>query len=91
MAFEKGKSGNPCGRPKGTGLKDLAEELRKQGAIDRAIKVMTDGLEQGRTKFEAAKWILEKVYGKAPQAVEMSGQLNLTWADIGKKIIEANE
>jgi len=67
MAFEKGKSGNPGGRPKEAAeVKALA---RKHGP--EAIKKLVDLLRgtDARVAKAAADSLLDRAYGKPAQAV----------------------
>lgn len=72
MPFQKGKSGNPAGRPK----EDLAlRQLAKEHA-PRAFEVLLRSLSSQNEKYrlQAAMIILERAYGKpvkeAPQERE---------------------
>lgn len=83
--FPKGQSGNPGGRPKG--LYALLDAIISESEWRRIMEVqkviaMCDGemcaqlgLEIPTTKevTEAAKFLTERRYGKAPQTVEVTG------------------
>ena len=64
MAFEKGKSGNPAGRPPGTTTKKISEELRAHlpKAIETLLKLMDS--DQDSVRLKAATEVLDRVYGK---------------------------
>jgi len=71
MAFKKGESGNPGGRPKENDeLKALAREFTAE-AIERIAFWMRS--EEARASLSAAMALLDRGYGKPMQATEVSG------------------
>jgi hypothetical protein len=67
MAFAKGQSGNPNGRPPGTTTKKIAEELRAHlpKAIETLLQLMDS--ETDSVRLKAATEVLDRVYGKPAQ------------------------
>lgn len=66
--FRPGQSGNPNGRPK------IPDELRKLGplAIAKLSQAVTEpGL--APQQIQAARDVIDRLYGKAPQALEVAG------------------
>lgn len=77
--FQKGKSGNPGGRPKeDSEVKRLALEASPL-AIKRLIEILqnTNPLDV-RTVIAAAKEILDRAIGKPAQAVEVEHRGNVS-------------
>ena len=77
MAFQKGKSGNPSGRPKS---KMMTEALilalkrvdrQNRTAIQNIVNKLVDRAEEG--ELMAIKEVFDRIEGKAPQALEHSG------------------
>jgi len=72
MVWKKGASGNPGGGRK----KNLAFETLALSAAPAAfaelIRLSTSAKDE-RVKIQACKEILDRAYGKAAQAVELSG------------------
>jgi len=66
--FEKGKSGNPAGRPKkGMALTEILKEKIDAGTLaDKLIKMAESG------DFQAIKYIYDRVDGTAVQTVNQT-------------------
>jgi hypothetical protein len=79
MAFEKGASGNPGGRPKGPSLKaELIRQLGKKGDdgrkhVDAIALALIDKAREGN--IEAIKEILDRVDGRAGTDVPFGATL----------------
>lgn len=75
MPFEKGKSGNPGGRPKM--LAEWRESLEAKRLRDVAYqtleKVCKDDRAPAKDRAWAADKLLDRIEGKPIQAIEMSG------------------
>lgn len=73
MAFEKGKSGNPGGRPKENAeVKALARE-HGPAAIAKLAELMNCG--NPRTEVAAAQALLDRGYGKPAQVIAGDDEL----------------
>lgn len=73
--WQKGQSGNPGGRPK------LPDWMKERGPKALAyIADVADGTEPAEPdlRLKAAHIIVERYYGKAPQAVEVEGSVSVT-------------
>lgn len=74
--FKKGKSGNPGGRPK---VPDSVKKMLKRAAPD-AVRLLIETISNESTtmnyRLDAAKEILNRVYGKAAQPID--GELDTT-------------
>lgn len=72
MAFQKGQSGNPGGRPKECAeVKALAQQHSLE-AIHRLVELMRQSEDKKLAKA-AADSLLDRGLGKPAQAVELSG------------------
>ena len=86
MAFQPGQSGNPGGRPKlDPRLKELAQ-AKTQEAFAVVLECLTD--DDKKIALKAAEMILDRGYGKPPQAVTGEGggpiQALFAWANSQK-------
>jgi hypothetical protein len=74
MAFVKGQSGNPGGRPKAVmpDGRTLSEAAREHSPA--ALQVLVEALKVPETAMAAAKEILDRGFGRPAQAVELTGE-----------------
>jgi uncharacterized protein DUF5681 len=73
MAFRKGQSGNPGGRPKADAqVKELARAhtTAAVGALVKALKAKSE-----RTRVAAAEALLDRGWGKPAQEIQHSGEI----------------
>lgn len=71
MAFQKGQSGNPGGRPKECAeVKALARQYGPE-AIEKLVTLLRG--EDARVAKAAADSLLDRAYGKPTQGVALSG------------------
>jgi len=89
MAFKKGHSGNPKGRPKGAKAPEIIEieHLARQHAPHALIRlrewVCSDN---PKASVTAAIAILNRAYGMPKQAVNLTGNLTVNTAETIEKM-----
>jgi hypothetical protein len=94
--FSKGGKGGP-GRPKGSvSIKEKLHGLALEAASGEAEKSLQFLVQMrdneslpGGTRIEAARLIIENVWGKPKQRMEMSGDVGLTIDKIGEIVQSA--
>ena len=75
MPWVKGQSGNPGGRPRlPRTLIELARD-NTQAAMDVLLTIMKDESAAPSARAKCAEIILERGWGRAPQEVRVSGQV----------------
>jgi len=82
--FIAGHSGNPRGRPKGSGTsKDLRLMAREytELALDTLVEICGNPDEKGAARATAAGMILDRGWGKAPQTVVIDGEVDVAGLD----------
>lgn len=72
MAFQKGQSGNPGGRPKAKGLREASQKYTQE-ALDTLAHWMRQR-ENPTASVKATELILDRAWGKSPQAMELTGK-----------------
>jgi hypothetical protein len=85
--FQKGKSGNPNGRPKKQPVDEITDKAREyaQKALFTYVDVMSDEEAPHSARVTAATEILNRGFGKAKQEMDVSH--NLTISDAFERLI----
>ena len=66
MVFKKGESGNPSGENAAKKREQIKDKLLPH--VDSAVRALVRGLKDEDKYLVAAKEILDRLYGKAPQS-----------------------
>ena len=89
--FSKGQTGNPGGRPSIPGDVREALELGSLAAAQRLVALV--GSEDERVALAASEAILNLLYGRAPQALEVTAEAGpaLDPAEVASRVLAALE
>jgi hypothetical protein len=81
MAFEKGQSGNPNGRPKAISLDEIRNIARRKapGMVDLLASIAEDEEQPAAARVAAANHVLDRAYGKPPQSLADEDGNILEW------------
>jgi len=75
-AWKKGQSGNPGGRPKEVAeVRELARQYTEQSIQTLVTLMQSAGSE--RTRLAAASELLDRGYGRPPQAIDLGGPIQI--------------
>lgn len=79
--FEKGRSGNPNGRPKAISLDELRNIARRKstGMVNLLADIAEDEKQPAAARVAAANHILDRAYGKPPQTLGDEDGEMISW------------
>ena len=85
--FQKGKSGNPSGRPKDTDEKRAFTQAcqgHSKEALTTLLEVMRNKKAPAAARVKASETILDRGWGKAPQTLTVEDERDVTIFDFDK-------